>query len=94
MINGLLLTGGATNFYENTKYGKKKSEYLLKVKKIVKTVKKINDEDRVFPLWATCLGFEALLKSESNFKLNRSKIYSHDKVIIPINIYNYRTESA
>ena len=49
-------------------------------------VKKINREERVFPLWATCLGFEALIVSQSNFKLKRSKIYNHDHVIVPIHI--------
>lgn len=94
MLNGLLFTGGATSFYKKTKYGNKKTDYLRKIKKIVNLIKKINKEEREFPLWATCLGFEALIITESNFKLKRSQIHNHDKVIVPINIYNYKTESV
>jgi hypothetical protein len=73
--------------------GKIPDEYLKKVEKIIKRVKLINDEKRRFPLWATCLGFEATLITEAHYTLVRHVVDNELKGPLPINIYNPMAKS-
>lgn len=43
---------------------------------ITRRVVRLNEEGVYYPLWGTCLGFEAILTSLSNFTLKRHKIQS------------------
>lgn len=38
----------------------------------------MNKEGNVMPLWATCLGFEALIIAESDFTLKRISVKSEN----------------
>ena len=78
-LDGFVLTGGSESFYS---YEGFESRYLKTVKFILKKAKQINDSGRVFPLWGTCLGFEALLAAESGTTLKRHKVYNHIKTHI------------
>lgn len=106
-FDALLLTGGSQSFYIKNKDERRNleeqltgspvekipDEYLLKVSKIVKKVKQINDEKRKYPMWATCLGFEATLITETNFTLTRHQVDNELKAPLPIKIYNSETKS-
>ena len=106
-FDALLLTGGSQQFYIKNKnvhrnleeenpgnpVEKIPDQYLVKVAKIVKKVKQINDEKRIYPMWATCLGFEATLITDSNFSLVRHEVDNELKAPLPIKIYNSDTKS-
>lgn len=78
-LDGVLLTGGSSNFYveekikidspqkskRKKKVTRKNSLYLDTVIGIFKKAKEINEGGRVYPVWATCLGFEGLVLSEA-----------------------------
>jgi gamma-glutamyl-gamma-aminobutyrate hydrolase PuuD len=78
-LDGILLTGGASELFvkeqieidqkskqdQNKKVKRKNSEYLDTVIAILNEAKKINDDGRIFPVWGTCLGFEAMILSEA-----------------------------
>lgn len=49
------------------------SEFSLKIKEVIKLVKVLNRE-RVFPLWGTCLGFQAIMLIEANLDLELNNI--------------------
>jgi hypothetical protein len=107
-FDALLLTGGSQPFYikskddhrnledqsSNSSAEKIPDEYLVKVSKIIKKVKQINDEKRKYPLWSTCLGFEATLITDSNFTLTRHEVDNELKAPLPINIYSTNTKST
>ena len=92
-VDGLLLTGGGINLFKFKNGKKKKSKYLKKVEFIINKVKEINDKERTFPIWATCLGFEALLINESKNTLKRHKVDDDVKNVYPIHIKSFNTES-
>ena len=64
-INGVILQGGVTEIMtmdgELTSYGKK-------VKVIVEKAKELNSRGIHFPIWAICLGFQALAAVEAPYK--------------------------
>jgi hypothetical protein len=68
-------------------------EYLKKVEAIVKKAKEINKEKRRYPIWSTCLGFEAMLVTESKYTLVRHEVDNELHGTRPIDIYNYNTRS-
>lgn len=87
-LDGVLLTGGASAFFVNNKIEidnknktesasvqRQNSKYLQTVIKILNKAKKINDSGRVFPVWGSCLGFEAMVLSEApnDFKFDMYK---------------------
>ena len=87
IMNGILITGGSTSlFHLHTRrcqfkrvLNKKaicKSPYMWKIEYIIKMAKKLNDRGKHFPIWGTCLGFEAMLYSLSNYTLSRKRISS------------------
>ena len=61
-------------------------EYLKKVEIIMKRVKQINDNKRPFPVWGTCLGYEAILITDSNYTLMRhdvdNQLRAPDRIVI------------
>lgn len=82
-LDGLLLTGGKEGFYKDVLVTRNKihsdkfyaeripTTYLRKVAAMVRRAKQLNDHLKNFPVWATCLGFEALLVADSRFTLSR-----------------------
>ena len=88
-LNGIVLTGGANSLFDLNqtiqleggnsiaKAIYKPSYYLLKVRSIIEAAKKIN-ETRKFAIWATCLGFESLLVSQTNNSMNLDSIHNID----------------
>jgi anthranilate/para-aminobenzoate synthase component II len=76
-LDGFVLTGGSESFYN---YEGFPSLYMRTVKHILQKAKEINDSGRVFPLWGTCLGFEAIIVAESGETLNRKQVMNHVKL--------------
>ena len=78
-LDGVLLTGGASDFFVNqkieidqksknekiTEVNREPSQYLSTVSSIINKAKEINDNGRIFPLWGTCLGFEAMILTDA-----------------------------
>lgn len=85
-VNGLLLTGGTTSLYKPDKKisiegdtsrvfkVKEPSAYTLKVRALLEKAKRLNDEGQHFPVWATCLGYEAMVLSESDLEAPLHKV--------------------
>ena len=83
-LDGLLLTGGSAQLWIDKKiniddnYEKKNfnfselSNYAKRISSLIKIIKEINKK-RDFPIWGTCLGFEALLllELEKDFEFDR-----------------------
>ena len=86
-------SGQGTDFPELLFAGKVPDEYLIKVQKIVQKVKQINDQRRRFPLWATCLGFEATLITDSHFSLLRHEVDNELRAPLPVDVVNFDTRS-
>jgi hypothetical protein len=42
---------------------------MRKIKKIINLAYQQNKNGRIFPIWGTCLGFEAMILSFSDYKL-------------------------
>lgn len=59
-VNGVLLPGGGTELTENKNETIVLTAYGSVLKKILTLVKQINDKGDYFPVWGTCLGFEAM----------------------------------
>lgn len=89
LINGILITGGSASLFQDSdplcQYKKLlnsdavcPSQYMQKIHFIVQEAIRINDEDKFFPIWTTCLGYEALLISLSNYTIKRMPIYSEN----------------
>lgn len=90
-LDGLLLTGGATPLFlknniiqvdssgvgSSTKI-KHPSDYLNIVGQIIKYAKKKN-LDKPFPVWGTCLGFEAIILDESRLGVTLSFVHNNNK---------------
>lgn len=90
-LDGLLLTGGATPLFlknniiqvdssgvgSSTKI-KHPSDYLNIVGQIVRYAKKKN-LDKPFPVWGTCLGFEAIILDESRLSVTLSFVHNNNK---------------
>ena len=90
-LDGFVLTGGSESFY---KYEGYPSLYLTTIAHILKKAKEINDSGREFPLWGTCLGFEALIVAESEGKLNRKKVMNHVKLRERIHVSDNKLRSV
>ena len=90
-LDGLLLTGGATPLFlknniiqvdssgvgSSTKI-KHPSDYLNIVGQIIRYAKKKN-LDKPFPVWGTCLGFEAIILDESRLSVTMSFVHNNNK---------------
>jgi anthranilate/para-aminobenzoate synthase component II len=76
-LDGFVLTGGSESFFA---YEGIPSLYLKTVEHLLRKAKEINDSGRVFPVWGTCLGFEALLVVESGATLKRHQVFNHVKL--------------
>lgn len=96
-LDGLVLPGGPTLFnlrdfenkglpYFRIQEGKEDpSSYLFKVTKIIDKVKNINDNGRAFVLYGICLGFQAIMisESENNIRIgNMGRIGTFDKLYL------------
>ncbi len=57
-INGILIPGGGASLTD--------SQYIRNVKYFLEKAKLANDNGDYFPIWATCLGFEALMVIDTN----------------------------
>lgn len=89
-LDGLLLTGGSTPIFQHNETIKidtdssnivrvlKPSFYAKKVAVLVAKAKQINKSGRVFPIWATCLGFESLLINESKYTMPLNRVSNID----------------
>lgn len=90
-LDGLLLTGGATPLFlknniiqvDSTGVGsstkiKHPSDYLNIVGQIIRYAKKKN-LDKPFPVWGTCLGFEAIVLDESRLSVTMSFVHNNNK---------------
>lgn len=95
--DGLLLTGGREVFYDqeqqHNKSEKIPAEYLKKIEKIIQRVKEINDFKRNYPVWGTCLGFEAILITDSKYTVMRHDVNNHIKAPAPIKILENKSRS-
>lgn len=87
IMNGILITGGSTSlFHVHSKRCQFQrvlnpqapcpSPYMSKIDFIFREAKKLNDKGKQFPIWGTCLGFEAMLFSLSHYTLKRKHIMS------------------
>lgn len=91
--DGIFLTGGDTLFdlEKFTRDGldyfrvvmNPAKPYLLKVRRILEKVKQINGGGRHYPLFAICLGYEAILLSETDFHFPIAHVVQNN-VNIPI----------
>lgn len=78
-LDGILIPGGETLFeMETFKHKKRKyfrvrknaeHKYLDRITSILQKAKDINNEGRVFVVYAICLGFQAILITESFFNI-------------------------
>lgn len=87
IINGILITGGSTSlFHNNNKFCLAKrlfdkrrvcpSPYMRTADFIIQEAVKMSKSGNPFPIWGTCLGYEAILMSLSRFKVPRKKMHS------------------
>ena len=87
MINGILITGGSTSLFHNRSRSCRfkrlldssilcPSAYMRTADFIIKNAVKMFDRGKPFPVWGTCLGYEAILISLSKYTLRRKKILS------------------
>lgn len=61
------------------------TEYMKSIRNLLDIVVDFNKKGKQFPLWTTCLGYEAMLLSMSNFTLKRIFVNSrnHSLPFIP-----------
>lgn len=89
LVNGILITGGSADLFTNDsklcEYKKLlnpnivcPSKYMQMVDFIVKKATSLSKNGKPFPIWGTCLGYEALLISLSKFTLKKSPIPSEN----------------
>jgi len=69
------------------------ASYLTKVAKIIDKIKEINDSGRKYPIWATCLGFEAMIIIESHYSLLRHRVDNKIYAPLPVKILNSDSRS-
>lgn len=90
-VDGLLLTGGAVPIYLHEKSFENEDDfssvmelrqpsfYTRIIKEIIKLIKTINDKkQRVYPIWATCLGFESLVLNESSLDISLDRVHNEN----------------
>lgn len=90
-LDGFVLTGGSESFFA---YEGEPSVYLNTVEQILHKAKQINDSGREFPIWGTCLGFEAMLVAESGRTLKRHRVANHVQLREKVRITNTRLRSV
>jgi hypothetical protein len=96
-IDGLFLTGGKQKFWKNNVSELSEripTEYLNKVANLIDKIILMNENGTKFPIWAHCLGFEALLVTQSNFTLTRTQMEDSNRHIVPLDTINEATVSA
>lgn len=69
-INGLLIPGGAPDLIINGK----PTEFMIKWGWIYNQAKRLNTKNNPFPIWGTCLGFEAIVYIESNYTIETTEV--------------------
>ncbi|CAG9313950.1 unnamed protein product [Blepharisma stoltei] len=65
-LNGILFTGGGANVWTNDSIPTWTPDYTEKACYLYRLVKEANDNGNYYPLWGTCLGFEAIQVCENN----------------------------
>ena len=80
--------GGSNKKFRSQLIQRIPGDYLDKIDLIMRKAKEINDEKRKFPVWATCLAFEAMLVSESHYTLYRHEVENEIHAPLPIEIIN------
>lgn len=87
LINGILITGGSTALFHNRSRACRfkrlldptilcPSEYMRTADFIIRRAIALYKRGKPFPVWGTCLGYEAILISLSHYTLRRKKILS------------------
>jgi len=69
------------------------SDYLEKIEIIMRKAKEINEEKRRFPVWSTCLAFEAMLAIESRYTLGRHEVENEIHGPLPIEIIDSKSHA-
>ena len=81
-INGVFFTGGNENLdFDN--------EWTMKVAFIIEYAKEQNRQGNPYPIWATCLGFQAVMYVTSGLESNAtvfSDIEDQDEVVRPLKV--------
>jgi len=72
-INGLLIPGGAVSIYS--------SPYAEASRHLMELAQKDNDQFEVFPIWATCLGFETVATITNNGEPLLKRCNSYDQAL-------------
>jgi len=72
-INGLLIPGGAVSIYS--------SPYAEASRHLMDLAQKDNDQFEVFPIWATCLGFETVATITNNGEPLLKRCNSYDQAL-------------
>jgi len=72
-INGLLIPGGAVSIYS--------SPYAQASRHLMNLAQMDNDEGEVFPIWATCLGFETVATITNNGEPILKRCNSYDQAL-------------
>lgn len=81
-INGVLITGGSTAIInENSSFCRLMkvlsktyrcvTPYMKTIMNILAIAKEMNDNNNFFPIWTTCLGFEALMLYFTDFSIKQ-----------------------
>lgn len=98
-LHGILLTGGATELYSREEVQvyrksvrrtqKQPSTFSRKIGVVLEQAKKINTQ-RTFPIWGTCLGFEAMVLNEVNYSVEMKRVNNLNSVA-PIKLVSRRS---
>ena len=78
-INGVLFTGGGMEFSMNNRWTKNADA-------IVKYAMEENDRGNVFPIWATCLGFQLMSFLTGGYVDTLTRVQGDGAIVLPINI--------
>ena len=55
---------------------------------ILKYAKQQNDKGNVFPIWATCLGFQLMSYLTANYTDVLTRVHGDSAIVLPLNITN------
>ncbi len=95
-VDAVLFVGGRQNFFNETNNStgvRIPAPYLVTISQIVAAVIEENNRGRVMPIWATCLGLEAILVYSANFTLYRNKVDNEKKSAQKVDLVNFQTRS-
>ena len=70
-INGVLFPGGDGDYYEKGRF-------------VFETILEFNKQNKFYPLWGTCLGYEYLIAYTTDLGKSSWGIYDYHKVSLPI----------